>query len=121
MNAPAVRERVDRAFWLEGFRDFLALADHLQCGGADRTEIRVRAGQRRNQGRLQELQEPGPPYPGVAEDPLEVGVERPEIQQRLVDVEDANPRHAPYLSLLLADQRRVVDHYDPCADPSTQQ
>src|SRR5919107_770414 len=34
----------------------------------------------------------------------------PQIQQRLVDVKDANPRHAPYLSLLLADQRRVVDH-----------
>ena len=25
MSVPAVRERVDRAFWLEGFRDFLAL------------------------------------------------------------------------------------------------
>jgi integrase/recombinase XerD len=25
MSAPAVRERVERAFWLEGFRDFLAL------------------------------------------------------------------------------------------------
>jgi hypothetical protein len=29
-----------------------------------------------------------------------VGVERPEVQQRLVDVEEANPRHASCLSLL---------------------
>src|SRR5215207_6549401 len=88
----------------------LALGDHVERGATDRTEIRVGAGHRRNQAGLQELQEPGPPYPGVAEDPLEGRVERPEVQQRLVDVEDANPRHAPSL---LADQRGVVDHYAP--------
>src|SRR5829696_4631140 len=88
----------------------LALGDHVERGATDRTEIRVGAGHRRNQGGLQELQEPGPPYPGVAEEPLEVGVECPEVQQRLVDVEDANPRHAPSL-FLPAYQRGVVDHY----------
>jgi site-specific recombinase XerD len=25
MTAPAVRDQIDRAFWLEGFRDFLSL------------------------------------------------------------------------------------------------
>jgi hypothetical protein len=72
----------------------LALRDHLQRRGAYLTEVRVGAGHGGDEGGLQELQEPRPPYAGVAKDPLEVRVQRPEIQQRLVDIENTNPGHA---------------------------
>ena len=55
-----------------------ALGDHLQRGVARRADVRIRPGYRGDEGGRQELQKPGPPHPGFAEGPLEVGVERPE-------------------------------------------
>jgi hypothetical protein len=83
----------------------LALGDHLQRRFAYLSEVRVRSGHGGDEGGLQKLQEPDAPHARVAEGPLEVGVERPEVEQRLVHVEEANPRHAPSLSTALPAMR----------------
>ncbi len=67
--------------------------DHLQGGAADRREIGVQPGDRHDQGVPQHRREPVLPRTAVAECLFEQRIERRQIEQRLVDVEDDNPLH----------------------------
>jgi hypothetical protein len=72
---------------------------HVQGGPPDGAEVGVAVGDGGHHGRLEQLAEPGHPGPAVAEQPLELAVEGGQVEQRLVDVEQAHRRHG----VLLAD------------------
>src|SRR6185503_11922330 len=69
-------------------RDPAFLGRECEGGAEVRTEIEVRAGHREKERRLQHRREPLTTDNGVPEDTREVRIERAEVEQRLVDVED---------------------------------
>jgi hypothetical protein len=89
----------DRLPVVVGQLDAGLVGGHLQGGHADGAELAVGAGDRGDQGRLDQLVEPGCAHAGVAEDLLEVRVHRREVQQRLVDVEHLHTAHRDLLAL----------------------
>jgi hypothetical protein len=69
------------------------MGDHLKCRPPDRPKVGVGVGNGRDEGRLEELSEPLLTYAGRSEYALEGVVERPQVEQRLVDVEDEDATH----------------------------
>jgi hypothetical protein len=69
------------------------LGRRLQGGHGQAAELVVDAGDRGHQGRLDHLVEPGHAHAGVPEDPLEVRVQRGQVEQGLIDVEDLYTAH----------------------------
>ena len=57
----------------------LPLGDHREGGASDGPELLVHAGHHRRQPGGQELPEPCLPHGGIAEDALELWVQRPEV------------------------------------------
>ncbi len=87
--AQALRERVPLGI---ADRDPTARGDHRERAQAERPEIAVGCGDGRDQGGLQQLLELFPSRHDGAEDAHEIRIERRQVEQRLVHVEEDHAR-----------------------------
>jgi hypothetical protein len=70
---------------------------HLERRRTDRTEVRVGVENGRQQRGLHHLLEPFLAHAGGAENAFEMPIQRLQVQQRLVDVEDDDAGHSMIL------------------------
>ncbi len=73
--------------------DTAAGGQHVERGHADRPEVGVGAGDRGDKRRLEHLLEPGLACRGVPKDAFELRIQRAEVEQRLIHVEDDHAGH----------------------------
>ncbi len=67
---------------------------HLQRGARHLAEIPIVPGQRQGLGELDDLAEPLAKHGLIAEHALEMRLEHRQVQERFIDIEHQNPRHA---------------------------